>query len=127
MLPEEEWKLLVRYYNWAKDDPDGFIWFPADYSEDPEKETEARNRLRERGFIKAEKNTNIPEDISETFNLPYLRLTAHGKDIALIYSSRFKRSGLRFAELKNHWLLLIITFFMGIVGTIFVQWVCKYF
>jgi len=127
MLPKEEWKLLVHYYKWGEDDVNGFIHFPDDYSEDQEKKIEARNRLRERGLIETEQNTKISEGISEMFNLPYLRLTAHGKDIALIYSSRFKRSGLVYAELKNHWLLPIITFIMGVVAAIFVQWACKHF
>lgn len=127
MLPKEEWKLLVHCYTWAEDDVNGFIYFPDDYFEDQEKRIEARNRLRERGLIESKQSPKFPEGISEKFNLPYLRLTAHGKDIALIYSSLFKRSGLVYAELKNHWLLPIITFITGVVATIFVQWACKHF
>lgn len=59
MLTKEEWILLVRYYKWAKDDVNGLIYFPDDYSEDQEKDIEARNRLRERGFIETKQNTNI--------------------------------------------------------------------
>ncbi|MHC4474770.1 MAG: hypothetical protein ACYTEL_03945 [Planctomycetota bacterium] len=126
MLLKEEWKLLVRYYDWAKDDVNGTIYFPEDCSEDQANGNEPRNRLIERGFIEPQ-DIGIHEGICRKFNLPYLRLTAAGKDEALIYNSWFKRTGLCFRELKGHWIWLIVAGILSIAGTIFVQWVCKRF
>ena len=125
MLPKEEWKLLVYYHKLAKEDSGGFIPPPVNYPVNLKRVTRARNRLRERGFI--DNNDINGKDIYQMHDSAYLRLTSQGEDTALKYSSWFKRSGLRYAELKNHWLLPIITFFMGIVATIFVQWVCRSF
>lgn len=125
MLPKAEWKYLVRYYEMGKDDADGLIRFSDGYSVS-EEETLARQRLLKRGLIEFRKNHNIGLDLCELFNLPYLKISPKGEDIARQYSSWFTRSGLWYAQnMKHHWLLPIITFLTGILGVLFVQWFCN--
>ncbi len=126
MLPKAEWEYLVRYYKMAKDDVDGLIYFQNSYSVS-EEEAAARRRLLERGLIEIHKSENISLDLCELFNLPYLKITHEGEDIARQYSSWFKRFGLLCAAQEHRWLWYIITFIVGVAATIFVQWFCSKF
>jgi hypothetical protein len=128
MLPKEEWKLLVRLCNSAKENTDGIINFTAGDFNNVD-DIEARNRLMERGFITyADRQTNLSgQNILEINDLPYLRINVSGKDTALLYSNWFKRSGLWFNDWKYHWIIGVISFFMGIVVTITMPIICRYF
>ena len=128
MLPKAEWKYLVRYYKLGKADVDGLIRFPDSYSVS-EEEAMSRERLLKRGLIEIHQSQNIGLELKKFFNFPYLKISPEGEDVARQYASRFKRSGLWYAEnIKHHWILPIITFVVGIAATLFVRWFCnKYF
>jgi hypothetical protein len=49
-------------------------------------------------------------------------LTIEGYDLGRKYSSWWTRSGLLFAEYKNHWIWLIVSFLGGIIGGLFINW-----
>jgi hypothetical protein len=54
-----------------------------------------------------------------------VKLTIEGHDLGRKYSSWWTRSGLWFAEYKDHWFWLIISFLGGIVGALIVNWLSK--
>lgn len=51
-----------------------------------------------------------------------LRLTLEGHDLAAKYDNWFSRTGLWFAEYKDHWIWLISGFLGGIIGALVVEW-----
>lgn len=51
-----------------------------------------------------------------------LEFTLKGLDLANKYNCWFTRSGLWFAECKDHWLWLILGFIGGILGALLVNW-----
>ena len=52
-------------------------------------------------------------------------LTIEGYDLGRKYNSWLSRSGLWFAEYKDHWFWLIISFVGGIIGALIVNWLSK--
>ena len=52
-------------------------------------------------------------------------LTIEGYDLGRKYSSWWTRSGLWFAEYKNHWIWLIVSFVGGIIGALLINWLSK--
>ena len=51
-----------------------------------------------------------------------ISLTIEGRDLGEKYSSWWTRSGLLFAEYKNHWIWIIVSFFGGVVGALLINW-----
>jgi len=51
-----------------------------------------------------------------------ISLTITGYDLGRKYNSWWKRSGLWFAEYKDHWFWLILGFLGGIIGALIVNW-----
>ena len=51
-----------------------------------------------------------------------LRLTLEGYDLASKYDCWFSRTGLWFAEYKDHWIWLILGFLGGIIGALILEW-----
>jgi len=51
-----------------------------------------------------------------------VRLALSGYDLGRKYNSRLIQSGLWFAEYKDHWFWLIISFVGGIIGALLVNW-----
>ncbi len=56
-----------------------------------------------------------------------ITLTIGGYDLGRKYSSWWTRSGLWFAEYKDHWFWLILSFLGGIVGALLVNWLSSLF
>jgi hypothetical protein len=54
-----------------------------------------------------------------------LSLTLTGYDLGRKYNSWWSRSGLWFAEYKDHWFWLILGFLGGIIGALIVNWLSK--
>ncbi len=54
-----------------------------------------------------------------------INLTIEGYDLGRKYSSWWSRTGLWFAEYKDHWFWLIVSFLGGIVGALVVNWLSK--
>jgi hypothetical protein len=54
-----------------------------------------------------------------------LALTIDGYDLARKYSCWWTRTGLWFAEYKDHWFWLILSFLGGVVGASIVNWLSK--
>ena len=54
-----------------------------------------------------------------------ITLTIKGYDLGRKYSSWWSRSGLWFAEYKNHWFWLIVSFLGGIMGALIVNWLSR--
>lgn len=54
-----------------------------------------------------------------------ITLTIKGYDLGRKYSSWWTRSGLWFAEYKNHWIWLIVSFLGGVIGGLLINWMSK--
>jgi hypothetical protein len=52
-------------------------------------------------------------------------LKLEGYDLGRKYSSWWTRSGLCFAEYKNHWIWIIISFLGGVLGALLINWLSK--
>jgi len=52
-----------------------------------------------------------------------ITLTIKGYDLGRKYSSWWAKSGLWFAEYKDHWFWLILSFLGGIIGALIVNWI----
>jgi hypothetical protein len=78
----------------------------------------ANKALEQRCLIKMHKHQ------SES-NVAGIVLTINGYDLGRKYNSWPLRSGLWFAEYKDHWFLLILSFLGGIIGALIVNWLSK--
>ena len=73
----------------------------------------ANSMLRERGLIEArECGTGFYE----------IEMKLKGLDLGRKYANWLERSGLLFAEYRNHWIWVIVSFFGGVFATLLVQW-----
>ncbi len=52
-------------------------------------------------------------------------LTITGYDLGRKYNSWWSRSGLWFAEYKDHWFWLIVSFLGGVIGGLLINWLSK--
>jgi hypothetical protein len=101
----------------------GLISFPDGYQVS-DSEAEARNRLFARGLLGMKEDGCTNVSLLDLFNLPYLRLTIAGEDEARIYRSWFWRTGLWYHDcVSHHWVVPVVTFIAGILGTLLVQWI----
>jgi hypothetical protein len=125
MLPKTEWTWLVKYYQMAQEDPKGLISFPDGY-EVSDTEAEARKRLSARGFLGTKRDGYVNPSLRDMFNIPYLGLTIAGEDEARRYYSCWRRTGLWYRDyVSHHWIVPVVTFIAGILGTLFVEWVVR--
>ena len=69
-------------------------------------------------FIRTYRETGLNSRL--TFSL-----TLKGYDLGRKYNSWFSRTGLWFAEYKDHWFWLLIGFLGGIIGALIVNWLSK--
>jgi len=75
----------------------------------------ANKVLSERKFIKYREAGSSIE----------LSLSIEGYDLGRKYSSWWTRSGLWFAEYKNHWIWVIVSFLGGVIGGLLINWLSK--
>jgi hypothetical protein len=68
--------------------------------------------------------TSQPPSENTKVNLR-ITLTIQGYDLGKKYSSWWTKSGLWFAEYKDHWFWLIISFLGGVIGALLVNWLSK--
>lgn len=54
-----------------------------------------------------------------------ITLTIAGYDLGRKYNSWLTKSGLWFAEYKDHWFWLIVSFMGGVIGALIVNWLSK--
>ena len=112
-LTKDERETLVFYYKeWNTGGSSFLCRKPMDEGMD--------RRLRDQRLIITE--------ISETENDIRVSLTPEGRRLGKIYSrSWWVYSGLWFAEYKDHWFWLILSFLGGIIGALLVNWLSLLF
>jgi len=74
--------------------------------------------LERREFIKLQKHEHCD-------GVAGISLSIKGYDLGRKYSSWWTRSGLWFAEYKNHWIWIIISFLGGVLGALLINWLSK--
>jgi hypothetical protein len=82
----------------------------------------ANERLKERGFIKIKEISSVQDAFNNNIEM---ELTLQGWDLGRKYSHWFDSGCLWFAEYKNHWLWVILSFLGGIIGGVLVNWLSK--
>ena len=87
----------------------------AEYIEGALRVEKANAALHERGLIEVTPHQHV-------WNVCVVKLTVKGYDLGWRYSRWFSRTGLRFAEYRNHWVWLIVSFLGGILGALVVHW-----
>lgn len=112
-LPKDERETLTFYYQqWVAVGSSFLRRKPIDEGVD--------RRLRDRGLIIT--------DISLSENDIRVSLTSEGRRLGKIYSHSFLvYSGLWFAEYKDHWFWLILSFLGGVIGALLVNWLSSLF
>ena len=75
----------------------------------------ANKKLEQRPLIKIHKHQS-------EVGVASISLTLTGYDLGRKYNSWWTRSGLWFAEYKDHWFWLIVSFLGGIIGALLVGW-----
>ncbi len=73
-------------------------------------------------FPKTSEDFSLPENTNINLRIT---LTIEGYDLGKKYNSWWTRTGLWFAEYKDHWFWLIISFLGGIIGALVVNWLSK--
>ena len=87
----------------------------AEYIEGALRVEKANAVLHERGLIEV-----TPHQVAKFVCV--VKLTIKGYDLGWRYSRWFSRTGLWFAEYRNHWLWLIVSFLGGVLGALVVHW-----
>ena len=138
-LPKDERETLLKYYNYLQDTqeykrfrslsarvyiatrnlisrdlvheiieggPEHVEYLAAFMTQDP---------IGLQGFLASSENDVEYNDIT-------LRLTLEGYDLASKYDHWFSRTGLWFAEYKDHWIWLLCGFIGGIIEALIVDW-----
>jgi hypothetical protein len=77
----------------------------------------AGDEINLEGFLSCSKEDTGKETI--------LKFNLKGLDLANRYDNWFMRTGLWFAEYKDHWFWLIFGFLGGIIGALLVNWLSK--
>jgi len=88
----------------------------------------ANKALEERGLINLPHENNIFTHIyKEAGTHPRLTvsLTITGYDLGRKYKSWWSWSGLWFAEYKDHWFWLIVSFLGGVLGGLLINWLSR--
>jgi hypothetical protein len=78
----------------------------------------ANRALEKRGLVKRQKHKHR-DDVDG------ITLTIDGYDLGRRYSEWFTRTGSWFAEYRNHWIWLIVSFFGGVLGAVLANWLSK--
>lgn len=134
-LPKDERKLLASYFRRA-DKPDEPVTLGF---------KEVQNDMKALGWKESKSNANYDRKyINRIWNVDDLLkkrgflgdlthdawektlfLTIQGYDLGRKYNSWWIRTSLWFAEYKDHWFWLIISFMGGIIGALVVNWLSK--
>jgi hypothetical protein len=115
-------RIVCRVMCWLKDKG---VVKSIKFNDGPVEKVQAANeRLQERGFIELRVSDLAGDEIKYGHEA---KLTLQGWDIGRKYNCFFTRSGLWFAEYKNHWLWFILCFLGGIIGAVLVNWLSKIF
>lgn len=123
-LPEEERKVLIHYYK--KLHESGVETRGQFFLSELEKclsEKDKRNRVKIAS--KMLKQRDLLDFFNDQNEAVTVQLSLEGYDLGRKYSSWWTRSGLWFAEYKNHWIWLIVSFLGGIIGGLLINWMSK--
>jgi len=130
-LPEEERELLKAYYNRSEKTREKFKLeiYEAMRILGFKENKESGRTTDEKWAMVFNANDNLKErkliDFELEENIFKINLTLNGLDLGRKYNSPWISSGLWFAEYKNHWFWLIVSFLGGIIGALIVNWLSR--
>ena len=123
-LPKDERKVLVYYYKELHEsgvETRGQVFLS--------KLEKCLSKNNKRNRVKIASKMLKQRDLLDFFNdqneAVTVQLNLEGYDLGRKYSSWWTRSGLWFAEYKNHWIWLIISFLGGVIGGLLINWLSK--
>lgn len=79
----------------------------------------ANTALEQRKLIKIHKHKE------PTLKVAGISLTIDGYDLGIEYSNWLTRTGLWFAKYRKHWIWVVVSFFVGVIVTELINWLCK--
>ena len=82
---------------------------------------DASNRARTANNMLAARGLIVIKIHQHDHNVIVVSLTVAGYDLGRKYASRWDRTGLWFAEYKDHWIWLVLSFFGGILGALTIK------
>jgi len=121
-LPKDERNLLRCYYDkLSRVDTRGSFFMSE--LEKCLKGKNKRNRIKTAGEML--KKRNLLDFLHDQGDALRAQLSLEGYDLGRKYASWWSRSGLWFAELKHHWFWVIVSFLLGIIAMLIVNWLSK--
>ena len=120
-LPKDERKVLIHYYKGLHESGVGTRgrFFLSELEQCLSGENK-RNRVKIAS--RTLERRNILSFLNDQGEAMTVQLSLEGNDLGRKYSSWRIRSGLWFAEYKDHWFWLIVGFLGGIVGALVINW-----
>lgn len=79
---------------------------------------ESSRIVRHANNLLAQRNLIETKDHSSQNDVVIVSLTIDGYDLGRKYSSFYVRTGLCFSEYKNHWIVLVLGFLAGLLGSL---------
>jgi hypothetical protein len=120
-LPEDERRLLVHYYRRMHES--GVETRVPFFLSETEKCLSGKNRRnRVKIASKTLQQRNLIAFLNDQSDALRVQLSLEGYDLGRKYANWFDRSGFWFAEYKNHWIWVIVSFFGGVLGALLVNW-----
>jgi len=118
-LPRDERRMLVHYYKGLSSVDSRMPFFLKDL-EKSLGEPNARGRAKIAS--KTLQQRNLIAFLDDRGDALRVQLSLEGYDLGRKYASWFDWSGLWFAEYKNHWIWIIISFLGGVIGALLINW-----
>ncbi len=123
-LPKDERELLKRFYKELHES--GVETRGQLFLNELEKCLQGKNkRNRVRTASKILMRRNLLDFLNDQGGAITARLSLEGNDLGRKYSSWWTRSGLWFAEYRNHWIWIIVSFLGGVIGGLLINWLSK--
>ena len=121
-LPKDEREVLIHYYKELHESGvEGRRQFFLSELERCLSGKDKRNRVKIAS--KMLKQRDLLDFLNDQVDAITVQLSLEGHDLGRKYSKWFDRSGLWFAEYKNHWIWIIISFLGGIIGALLINWI----
>ena len=130
-LPKDERKLLKCYYNKSEGTRETFEIGRFEVAKSlglREDRTSAKDTNKIFDTIGYASRTLMARELihfeeeQDDISILKISLTLEGFDLGRKYNSWLTCSGLWFAEYKNHWIWLIVSFLGGIIGGLLINW-----